>query len=116
MKHWELDLTTKVAKEKFSKNIDFNKQKAVEKEVTKYMQEQFSFVVFSVESKEQRLAMESKIISTIAACDVCKSSHTWLGNHSPKEKIKESGLWLVNELYKEPLSERELSELKKRFS
>ena len=28
---------------------------------------------------------------------------------SPKDKIKESGLWLVNELYKEPLSENDIS-------
>ncbi len=114
--HWELDLTTKAAKEKFSKNINFDKQREVEKTVTKYMQESFSFIVFPVELKEKRLATESKIISTIAACDTCKASSTWLGKHSPKEKIKDSGLWLVNELYKEPLSEEELSELKKRFS
>jgi hypothetical protein len=28
----------------------------------------------------------------------------WLGKFSPKEKIRQSGLWLVNELYGGPLS------------
>jgi hypothetical protein len=31
-----------------------------------------------------------------------------LGHHSPKHKIREGGLWLVNELYKEPLKSADL--------
>jgi len=56
--------------------------------------------------------MESKIISTISSCEECKASKNWLGNYSPKEKIKTSGLWLVNELYKKPLSDKDMEELK----
>lgn len=110
---WEIDLTTKKAKEHFSGKIDAHKKKEVEQAVTKYIQENFSFVAFQVDNKEKRMEMESKIISSISACDICKPSSTWLGNYSPKEKIKKSGLWLVNELYKEPLSEIGLEELKK---
>ena len=112
LKYWELDLTTKKAKERHLKQLDFNKQKQIEKEVTSYIQNNFSFIVFGIDNKQKRLEFESKIISTISKCEACKPSKKWLGLFSPKDKIKESGLWLVNELYKEPLSEENLEELK----
>ena len=43
---------------------------------------------------------------------MCKPSENWLGLFSPKEKIRKGGLWLVNELYKEPLSEDDFKRLK----
>ncbi|MBS3144928.1 hypothetical protein J4208_05070 [Candidatus Woesearchaeota archaeon] len=113
LQHWELDLTTKKAKEAFSEKIDANKQKEVEQAVTKYLQEHCSFIVFQVDDKEKRLELESKIISSISTCDFCKPSSTWFGKHSPKEKIRESGLWLVNELYKKPLNGTGMKELNK---
>lgn len=105
---WELDLTTKQNKDKYVKDVDMQKQKQVERNVTKYLQENFTFIVFEVRDKDERLALESKIISTVSSCKECKASKDWLGNHSPKEKICESGLWLVNELYKEPLNEQDM--------
>ena len=54
----------------------------------------------------------AKIISTISHCEKCRSSEKWLGNYSPKEKIRKSGLWQVNELWKTPLSESEITMLK----
>ncbi len=113
LKIWELDLTTKKSKEKYAKKVDFEKQESIEKSVTKFLQDNFSFIVFQVEDKAKRLKMESKIISTISSCEECKASKNWLGNYSPKEKIKTSGLWLVNELYKEPLSDKDMEELKR---
>jgi len=113
LEQWELDLTTRDAKEKLKDKIDFEKQKQIEKQVTKYIQENFSFVVFSVQDKEKRLEIESKIISAISLCEECKSSENWLGLSSPKHKIRESGLWLVNELYKNEINEAELEEIKK---
>ncbi|MDD5415214.1 MAG: hypothetical protein PHH96_10385, partial [Smithellaceae bacterium] len=53
-----------------------------------------------------------KIISTVSLCDICRPSHNWLGLFSPKEKIKNCGLWLVNELNKNPLSDKYMRELK----
>ena len=113
LQQWEVDLTTKKAKEDNKGKINFKKKKEVEQKVTKYMQDNFSFVVFEVPEKENRLKIESKIISTISLCDECHPSKEWLGLFSPKEKIKKSGLWLVNELYKEPLDGEELNKLKK---
>lgn len=116
LKIWDLDLTTREAKEKFGKLIDKEKQKQVEGQITKHLQDSFSFVAFSIDDKDNRLEFESKIISTISLCKDCKSSEKWLGNHSPKQKIKESGLWLVNELYKNQLSKQDLKKLQKYLS
>lgn len=111
LKEWELDLTTKKSKEENLSLIDFRKQKEVEKRVTQYIQENFTFVVFEVKEKNKRLELESKIISTVSSCEECRPSNNWLGLFSTKEKIKKGGLWLVNELYKKPLEERDLKNL-----
>ena len=112
LEQWNWDLTTRKAKDTYSHLVDRCKQEEVEKQVTAYIQGRFSFVVFEVAEKTKRLTLESKIISTVSSCDVCHPSAKWLGLHSPKSKISQIGLWLVNELYKEPLSEGELAELK----
>jgi hypothetical protein len=102
---WELDLTTHEAKQKYKNVVDFSKQKQVEEQVTKYIQRNFRFVVFRLDKKEERLDWETKIISTVSLCKDCGPSSNWLGKYSPKQKIQQSGLWIVNELYKVPLSD-----------
>lgn len=109
---WEIDLTTSEAKKKHARTIDQRKLQAMEKQVTDYIQRNFRFVVFRVDEKAKRLLWESKIISTVSLCDECRPSENWLGLHSPNDKIRESGLWLVNELYKQPLSESDYEVLK----
>jgi hypothetical protein len=103
LEFWELDLTTRKARNQYFSLIDLDYQKQVENEVSQYIRNNFSFAVIEVEDKTKRLELESKIISTISSCDECAPSADWLGNYSPKAKIAESGLWLVNELYKIPL-------------
>ena len=112
-KVWECDLTTRKGKERFGKLVDKDKQLRVEWEITKYLHNNFSFVVIPCVRKVDRLLWESKIISTLARCDSCCPSHQWLGSFSPKVKIRDAGLWLVNGLGAEPLSLEELETLKK---
>lgn len=109
---WEIDLTTREAKEKYAGLIDWHKLQEVERRVTEYIQRNFRFVAFRVDDKTKRLRWESRIISTVSLCEECRPSDNWLGLHSPKAKIRESGLWLVNELYKEPLSESDYEVVK----
>ncbi|MEO8426626.1 MAG: hypothetical protein ABI651_05885 [Verrucomicrobiota bacterium] len=109
---WEIDLTTSDAKKKYTGAIDQRQLQAMEKRVTDYIQRNFHFVVFRVDEKAKRLLWESKIISTVSSCDECRPSENWLGLRSPKDKIRESGLWLVNELYKQPMSENDYEMLK----
>lgn len=109
---WNLDLTTRKAKENYGHLVLPEKQQVIEQRVSVYLQQNLSFVVFPVDNKEDRLRLEARIISTVSLCQDCCPSADWLGSKSPKKKIRESGLWLVNELYKEPLSKAELQELK----
>jgi hypothetical protein len=111
LQYWELDLMTSEAKKKYSLLVDMEKQKQVERRVSEYIQQHLCFVVFPVLDKAKRLDWESKIISTVSWCHDCRPSETWLGKCSPKEKIRQGGLWIVNELYKMPLNEMEYSEL-----
>ncbi len=113
------NLTKKNEKALDSNSVEFIKQeeiekiiKKIEKRVTKYIIDNISFVAFQIDDKKKRLELESKIISTVSCCDECKPSPSWLGLSSPKEKIRKSGLWLENELWKNPLSESDLKELK----
>lgn len=105
---WELDMTAAAARKQNGHKLDQAKQLRVERAVTKYLQTNFSFAVVHIPSKAKRLQLESRVISTLSHCDKCVGSAAWLGQHSPKEKIRTSGLWLVNELYKTPLSAKEL--------
>lgn len=109
---WELDITSKADKERNLKLIDLEFEKYVEKRISEYIQNNLSFCVFQVGAKEERLFWESKIISTLANSSDLKPSKEWLGNSTPKEKIKTSGLWQVNELYKQSLTEEEFETLK----
>lgn len=105
---WEIDFQEKKNKEKFSDKLNIIKQQQIEKEVSKYIQENLSFCIIEIPDQKSRLFYESKLISTVSLCKECYASDNWLGKYSPKEKIVESSLWLVNELYKEPFKENEL--------
>ena len=98
LEEWNLDLTPKAAKEKYAVMINSEKLQTTEHQVSEYMRNNLSFSVFEVATKENRLAMESILIKTISACEEFKPSENWLGKSSPIAKIRESGLWLVNEL------------------
>jgi hypothetical protein len=113
---WELDITSRTEKEKNIKLLDLDFEKQIEKRISEYIQTNLSFCVFQVDTKEQRLFWESKIISTLAKSNELKPSEIWLGNHSTKDKIKTIGLWQVNELFKESLTEQEFEILKNRIS
>lgn len=112
LKDWDLTPLIREVR-KNNPNIDFKKQEEIEKQVSQVIRDKFSFSIIPIDDKDKRLNFESKIISTVSLCEECKPSKNWLGNFSPKEKIMKSGLWLVNELWKIPLSNKDMIELKK---
>jgi hypothetical protein len=103
LKEWERDLTNSSNKKQYARHEYLLKCQDVEKQVSDSIRHKFSFVVFEVEEKELRLTLEQKLISTVSLCTECRPSEHWFGQYSPKEKIRKSGLWLVNHLYKAPL-------------
>ena len=112
LKIWDINFKVKINQEKYGYLWDIQKEKEIEKKVTEYIRENISFVTFQIDDKDKRLELESKVISTVSLCDECSPSPNWLGLFSPKEKIRKSGLWLVNKLWENPLSENDLKELK----
>jgi hypothetical protein len=112
LKIWELDRTSRKIRSQYSE-IDLDRQRAIERCVSQYIRKYFSFVVVGIAGRKERLTLESRAISTVSLCEECKPSAQWLGCHSPKAKVRESGLWLVNELHQEPLGIGDLSTLKR---
>jgi hypothetical protein len=104
---WEIDLTSRKSKETSGALVDRAKQAEIEKRVSAYIRANFVFSVIEIECKSRRLELEAKLISTVSLCSDCHPSGNWLGHYSPKKKIRESGLWLVNELYGKPLAEED---------
>ena len=111
LSHWEFDLTTRKAKRELGPLIDLRKQDEVEGQVSSYIQERFKFVVFVEPEKAMRLRQEAQMISTVSLCRDCGASAEWLGLSSTKEKIRDSGLWQVNELYGDGLTPSDLVSL-----
>lgn len=109
---WNLVMTTRESKNKHGHLIDCAYQKKIEKEVSNIIQKNFSFCVFEIDDKNVRIDIESRIISTVSLCDECIPSKDWFGFESPIEKIRNSGLWLVNELYKNPVIREDIEYIK----
>lgn len=112
---WGKNMTSRKMLEKFKNEIDKEKEVELEKQISDYIKENFSFVVFQVDDMDKRLELESKIIATISLCDQCSSSENWFGLNVPdkQEKIKKSGLWNIEHVFKNDLvlSGEEVEEL-----
>jgi hypothetical protein len=108
---WELDCTSSEGKSKYGPRVKRDYQHAIEEKVSQYIQQNFTFCVLEQPTKEQRLYLESRIVSTVSSCTDCGPSATWLGLTSPHVKIQKSGLWQVNELYKQPLNAHDLKRM-----
>lgn len=61
---WELDLTTTVARQQHGGLVDLKRQQEIERDVSRTIQSHFKFAIFRVASKEDRLRLEARLIST----------------------------------------------------
>lgn len=80
-------------------NIEYERK--IEEEVTKYIIENLSFSVIEEDNKNKRICIKNELISEISRCEECNQSTNWLGNYAANNKVKNSGLWNDNGLYKE---------------
>ena len=106
---WDLDLTTKSKREKFGHLVDTVVLDKIETEVTAYIHKALTFSV--IELGAERIAMESKLLSTLAQCPNCGASENWLGRHHPNKVIAESGLWNIQGVKGKGLSAAEVDAL-----
>lgn len=111
---WNIDFTSRSARQSFGHRRNIEREKQIETEVTAILRERFSLTWIEVEDQDRRMgvgSLEAKLIGTLAACEMCRASPTWLGRFSPKLKIVESGLWLEQHLQEPGLTAESLTEL-----
>lgn len=82
-------------------------QEKIEKRVTDYMREHFSFVCFPVATAAERHRLEEGIIAALNKSVDFTASPEWRGKYSPEYEIAQSGMWLKQGLDGVPLSESE---------
>ncbi|MBN2028111.1 MAG: hypothetical protein JW854_15290 [Actinobacteria bacterium] len=119
LKIWDIDFTTRDNRHIQGHLRDIEKEKSLEKEITDILRNRFSFRYIAIDDNIPVIGsrgIESSLIGTVFKCPLCKASDRWLGNHSPKFQIRESGLWLVQHLNAGSLSSVEKAFLEKQLS
>jgi len=108
---WEIDFMLKQNRRRFGHLRNIEKEKQVERRITEILRERFSFRFIIVEDENTRIGetgLESRLIGTVSNCKYCRLSANWLGNSSPKEQIRISGLWLVQHLNASEINEQDM--------
>ncbi len=90
---WDIDLTSKKARTEYQPFIKKDYQELIEKQVSDYIRDNFTFSVIEVLDKEERISLEKRLIEIVSSCNECYPSNNWLGKSSPVDKIRLSGLW-----------------------
>lgn len=108
---WKVDTSKPENVVRLGNSFDPIMQKEIEKNVTKYMREKFTFVAFPVNSEPERLRLEKGIIATLSKSPDFKASADWFGRFSTEIRIVQSGMWLKQGLDGSPLSESEYSKI-----
>ena len=93
LKQWNWDLTKRKDRVRFGPLLDVARQEAVELKVSRHIEGNFTFAFVRIDDKTERLNFEKHAIATVAQCSHCGPSEPWLGNFSPVDPIRESGLW-----------------------
>ncbi len=108
---WEISFLRRANRVKFGDLRDIEKEKSLEKQITEILRDKFYFRFVIIESESERMGskgLESKLIGTVSRCTKCKPSANWLGNYSPKQEIRTSGLWLTQHLNAEEITEKDM--------
>lgn len=95
---WDVDFSQKSNREKYKPLLNEEYQKSIEREVSWYIKESFSFCAIGVDNKDYRLKLKAKLVATIAQCRDCRPTNNWFGLNSPVQRIKESGVWQEKEV------------------
>ena len=106
---WEIDFLPKKNRIKYGYLRDIEKEKSVEQQIREILRNRFFFRLMVIKNEKiGNGGLESKLIGTVNKCKKCKPSENWLGNYSPKEQIRISGLWLVQHLNAREVSGKEM--------
>ncbi|MGA8017083.1 MAG: hypothetical protein WCB85_14320 [Candidatus Dormiibacterota bacterium] len=67
--------------------------RSTESAVTDLLKASFYFRCVRVDNQSLRNRLESRLIASVAACEVCRPSATWLGRYAYPALVRSSGLW-----------------------
>jgi hypothetical protein len=104
---WNIDFMKTVNLLAYSHLRDIEKEREIEREITRILRENFCFRFVAVETENQRLGtngLERRLIGTVAQCARCRPSANWLGSYSPLANIRATGLWQVQHIKAPPLA------------
>lgn len=104
---WNLDLTSKDARDTKGHLLNAAKQSEVENRVSRHIAEKFSVSVLAATSTEEARQFKQRCVGTVSSCSACGPSRNWLGSYADP-RIKRSGLWQVTYLYKQGLEPEDL--------
>lgn len=100
---WTVD-TSKPEKHAY---INKKKNADTERRVSKFLRERFSFTVFQMTDKNERLRMKETIIAGMDAESEFMPGSKWSDIYSLEQEIRESGMWLKQGLNGKPITEAE---------
>lgn len=83
----------------------------IEEQVSRELRNNFTFVCFSVDTREERLDIESGLIALLAQLPLGQPSDNWLGKYATSPDISRSGLWNTQHIGSTPLSITQLQRL-----
>ena len=116
LKTWEIDFTSKANRNNFGKSRDIKRERDLEKQITDIIRNKF-FLRFIIADEEDKIigtkGLESKLIGTVSGCNECKPSKNWLGGYSPKQEIRDSGLWLTQHLKSRGVNKDEMKTIER---
>jgi hypothetical protein len=101
LRTWDIDFTKRRNRDRYGGLRDIRKETRIESEITAILRERFGFRFLILDDAVKRMGsegLESRLISTVANCQVCQACASWLGNSSPVNKIRDHGLWQVQHL------------------
>jgi hypothetical protein len=67
--------------------------RSMEERVSELLRQRFRFRCVWVPDMTERNRLEALLVATVAACDVCRPSPSWLGLQAYSEKVRASALW-----------------------
>jgi hypothetical protein len=95
---WNIDCTTKKAREDRGHQIDKVKQAAIENAVTQRIETNFFVAVLGTNASVDARKFRESCIGTVSSCTNCNPTKDWLGRHADP-RIALSGLWQIQHLY-----------------
>jgi hypothetical protein len=113
---WNLDTSRPEICTSHAGSINQDYQKKIEKEVTRYLQQNMTFVCIPVDQASDRLRLEEGLIASLNQSPNFKSSSSWLGLYNQKREIAESGLWNSQGLNGILLNKQEIEDVKRMVS